>query len=108
TGGNPFFVAEMLASGAGGLPATVRDAVLARASRLSPSAQAVLEAAAVIGPRIEAWMLADLAGAEAAAADECVARGMLVPSGENLVFRHELARQAVLESISPPHRVLLH
>lgn len=36
TRGNPFFVAEVLAAGAGGIPVTVRDAVLARAARLPP------------------------------------------------------------------------
>ena len=35
TGGNPFFVTEVLAAGGGEIPATVRDAVLARAARLS-------------------------------------------------------------------------
>src|SRR5205085_4739365 len=43
TGGNPFFVTEALESKASGVPVTVRDAVLSRASRLSPAARAVLE-----------------------------------------------------------------
>jgi AAA ATPase domain len=34
TGGNPFFVTEVLAAGPGRMPETVRDAVLARAARL--------------------------------------------------------------------------
>ena len=54
TSGNPFFVTEILAVSGQGMPANVRDAVLARAARLSPSARAVLEAAAVIGSRIGA------------------------------------------------------
>jgi hypothetical protein len=33
TAGNPFFVSEVLAAGPGAVPQTVRDAVLARASR---------------------------------------------------------------------------
>ena len=33
---------------------------------------------------------------------------MLVAAGETLAFRHELARQAVLEATSPPRRVALH
>jgi predicted ATPase len=53
TGGNPFFVTEVLAGPGAGLPLTVRDAVLGRVARLSPPAQAVLEAAAVVGPRVE-------------------------------------------------------
>jgi DNA-binding CsgD family transcriptional regulator/tetratricopeptide (TPR) repeat protein len=108
TGGNPFFVTEVLASAGGGLPPSVRDAVLARTARLSPSAQAVVQAAAVIGPRIEPWVLADVTGAEAGAVDECVAIGVLLTQGEALAFRHELARQTILESISPPHKMALH
>ena len=108
TGGNPFFVTEVLASAEGGLPPSIRDAVLARVARLSLSAQAVVQAAAVIGPRIEPWVLAEVIGAEAAAADECLAIGVLLAQGETLAFRHELARQTILESISPPHKMALH
>ena len=36
TGGNPFFVTELLASTAEAVPVTVRDAVLARAARYRP------------------------------------------------------------------------
>src|SRR6266700_3860445 len=39
TGGNPFYVTEVLAAAAEHVPATVRDAVLARVSRLAPAAQ---------------------------------------------------------------------
>jgi hypothetical protein len=37
TSGNAFFVTEILAGEAGSVPVTIRDAVLARAARLSPS-----------------------------------------------------------------------
>ena len=46
TGGNPFFVTEALAADTDGVPATVRDAVLARAARLSAPARATLDAVA--------------------------------------------------------------
>src|SRR4051794_9574223 len=36
TGGNPFYVTEVLAAGSADVPDTVRDAVLARAARLDP------------------------------------------------------------------------
>ncbi|HET7088950.1 MAG TPA: AAA family ATPase [Anaerolineae bacterium] len=108
TGGNPFFIGEVIASGASGIPPTVRDAVLARAARLSASAGAVLEAAAVIGLRIEPWLLADVTGAEAQAADECLAAGMLLAQGELVAFRHELARQTILDTIAPHRRMVLN
>jgi predicted ATPase len=49
TGGNPFFVTEVLESGGLGVPATIRDAVLARVARLSAGGRTLLETAAVIG-----------------------------------------------------------
>ena len=57
TAGNPFFVSEVLASGPGAIPETVRDAVLARASRLGPRARRVLDAAAVFPQCAELWLL---------------------------------------------------
>ncbi len=94
TGGNPFFVTEVLAAGGQGMPCTVQDAVLARAARLSASARAVLDAAAVAGPRVEPWLLQALTAAESTAIDECLATGVLRAEDGAYVFRHELARQA--------------
>jgi DNA-binding CsgD family transcriptional regulator/tetratricopeptide (TPR) repeat protein len=108
TAGNPFFVVEALATGAEGIPDTVRDAVLARAARLSPAAGEVLEAVAVVPPRAELWLLEALAGAAADPLDECLASGMLVGEAAGVAFRHELARLAVEESVSPHRKVGLH
>jgi DNA-binding CsgD family transcriptional regulator/tetratricopeptide (TPR) repeat protein len=108
TGGNPFFVTEVIASGEPGVPATVQDAVLARASRLSISARAVLDAAAVAGPRVEPWLLQMLTAAESTSIDECLATGVLCHDGTTFAFRHELARQAVLQAMTPTRLVSLH
>jgi DNA-binding CsgD family transcriptional regulator len=108
TGGNPLFVSEVLASETGGIPPTVRDAVLARVARLSPAGRAILECAAVIGPRVEAWLLTEVGGPEAEAVDACIGLGLLAVDGEALAFRHELTRQAVLEAVSPARRLSLH
>ena len=61
TAGNPFFVTEVLAAGGADIPATVRDAVLARAARLSGHARRLLEAAAVVPGRVDLWLLEALA-----------------------------------------------
>jgi DNA-binding CsgD family transcriptional regulator len=108
TGGNPFYVTEVLANPESGIPPTVRDAVLARVARLSRSGHAVLEAAAVIGMRVAPWLLAEVTGAEIQAVEESIAAGMLLAQDDRLVFRHELARQTILESISLPRRQVLH
>ena len=78
TGGNPFFVTEVLASSDSEVPLAVRDAVVARAARLSAAGQSALEASAIIGPRIELSLLTALGVDDPEAIDECLARGMLV------------------------------
>lgn len=108
TAGNPFFVTEVLAGGASGIPATVRDAVLARAARLSAAGRSALEAAAVIGLRAESWLLTAVADADAEAVEECVTLGVLQPDAEAFLFRHELARQAILTTLSPQRAGVLH
>jgi predicted ATPase len=108
TGGNPFFVTEVLAGVGEEIPPSVRDAVLARAARLSPQARRVLEAVAVAPPRAELWLLDALAGEDAAYVAECLNSGMLRPETDAVIFRHELARLAVEGSLAPTRRVDLH
>ena len=62
TAGNPFFVTEALAAGGVELPATVRDAVLARVAPLSPPARRLLDAAAIVPGPVELPLLEALAG----------------------------------------------
>ena len=107
TNGNPFFVTEILAIERG-IPETVRDAVLARAARLSLSARAVLEAAAVIGSRVEPWLLSNIVGAESVNIEECIAVGMLKSQGDYYAFRHDLARQTILENSPLQRKIVLH
>lgn len=108
TGGNAFYVTEVLASGTDELPGTVTDAVLARAARLSDGARRTLEAAAVLGPGTDAVLLAHVAARPVEDVDECVARGVLVRHGDTVAFRHELARRAIEATTSFAARRGLH
>lgn len=100
TSGNPFFIVEVLSSAARGIPRTVRDAVLARAAKLEPAGRKVLEAAAVIGSRIEHGMLEKVLAGDIAGLADCIKVGILVETpGDCVAFRHELAREAVLTDI---------
>jgi DNA-binding CsgD family transcriptional regulator/tetratricopeptide (TPR) repeat protein len=108
TGGNPFFVTEILATGRNEIPGTVRDAVLSRVSRLSAEARAVLEASSVIGFRIEPWLLNTVAPGSSSALEENLHSGVLTTDGPSYSFRHELARVAVLDSILPHSRLDLN
>ncbi|MGK9170041.1 AAA family ATPase [Inquilinus limosus] len=104
TGGNPFFLAEVLAHARHGVPQTVCDAVRARVAKLRPAAQAVLEAAAVIGSRVESAMLEQAQRGAADGLGDCLAAGLLAPVDSGLAFRHELVRDAVLAGLDPGRR----
>jgi DNA-binding SARP family transcriptional activator/DNA-binding NarL/FixJ family response regulator/tetratricopeptide (TPR) repeat protein len=108
TGGNAFFVTEVVASAGGQLPATVQDAVLSRVHRLSPQARGALETAAVVGSRVEPALVHALPDVTAEAVDECVTSGMLRFEAPVYGFRHEIVRQAVLSGIGPGRLGALH
>jgi ATP/maltotriose-dependent transcriptional regulator MalT len=108
TGGNPFFLIEVLAGEPGTLPATVRDAVLGRTTQLSGSARDALDAAAVLGRQVGADLIGVVGDCDEAAVDECVAAGLLVDADGHQRFRHELSRQAVEEAMTPLRRRQLH
>ncbi|QEC49891.1 AAA family ATPase [Baekduia soli] len=107
TGGNPFLVTEVIAAGEE-MPASVRDATLARAGRLSGRARDVVEAAAVIGQRVAPGTLEAVAPGSGAGLGEALARGVLVHDGATLGFRHELVRAAIESSIPAHRRTELH
>ncbi len=112
TGGNPFFVTEVLLAPTELVPSTVRDAVLYRASHLSPPARALLDAAAVVPSQVDLSLLramgGAIGGADDAAIDECQQTGMLRTGGLGLTFRHELARLAIEQAVPAARRSAVH
>jgi DNA-binding CsgD family transcriptional regulator len=108
TGGNPFFVTEALGAQGAEIPPTVRDAVLARAARLSTRGRRVLDGVAIF-PTPPAVDVLDAVAADAAdGLDECLEAGMLRGEGASVGFRHELARAAIEDAIPVHRRVALH
>ena len=108
TQGNPFFVTELLAGAAQTLPASVCDAVLARAAPLPPEARDVLELASVAPGQIEIAVLDAVVDAAHTAIGACTAAGLLQLDGSALRFRHELARRAIEASLPAGRAAALH
>ena len=95
------------------VPATVRDSVLERLTRLPPAGRRLLEAAAVLGVPADTSLLAEVARASRDDIGEGLAvalsSGLLQESGTGrFVFRHGLDAQAVGEAIPVSRRRLLH
>jgi DNA-binding CsgD family transcriptional regulator len=108
TGGNPFYLSQVIAAGTDELPASARDAVLARAARLGPGARTVLDAAALTGTRVEFPLLESVTDCPPSAVDELLAAGLLTGDGLALRFRHEIARLAVQDAVPAHRRGLIH
>ena len=99
TGGNPFFVAEVAKEPDRPLPATVRDAVLARTWGIAPEDFEVLQIAAAAPDRLDDRVLPTL-GVDLPTLRRLHDTGLLLRDRRGLAFRHELARLA-LESTIP-------
>jgi DNA-binding CsgD family transcriptional regulator/tetratricopeptide (TPR) repeat protein len=108
SGGNPFFVTEALQAGSSEVPASARDAVLARLARLGPAARRLTEAAALIGTHVEPYLLEAVAAPTAEQLDDVLASGLLMSEQHALRFRHEIARLAVERQVPAPRRKDLH
>jgi DNA-binding CsgD family transcriptional regulator/tetratricopeptide (TPR) repeat protein len=107
TGGNPFYLTEVLAAPATEVPPTVRDAVLSRVARLAAPSRELLQLASIEPGGMSRARLRDL-GVEDRAVDEAVRAGVVVDDGRVLRFRHELARLAVEEGLSRDRAGELH
>lgn len=106
TGGNPFFVTETLL--ADGLPATVRDAVLARASRQPPAVRSLLDLIAIVPGRIEVEIIQAILEPQPEDVASALASGLVTTDGKSYAFRHELARIAVEQTLPAPVAIGLH
>jgi len=108
TGGNPFYVTELLRHGSAQVPQSVHDMVLARFARLAPKAREVVQLAAIVPGRVERWLIDEMLAPEAGDVEACIDGGLLLVDGGWLRFRHELARVAIEKAISAPVSEALH
>jgi len=107
SGGNPFYVKEVLDTGGDGIPVSVLDAVRARVALLDERGRRALQAVAIIGTRAEPWLLAAIAGEDLIGIDDGLRVGLLAKA-DGIAFRHELTRMAVLEDLPVIHGIALH
>lgn len=110
--GHPLFLTELAQQAAGGdLPASLVESVSARCDELG-TAGLLLRTAAVIGPELDADLLAAVLGRPVVAllddAEQAVAKQFLAEQDGNFRFRHELVREALAASATAGRAALLH
>ena len=114
--GNPLYARELARSGPAGPPASIRDAVLARAACLTPAAHMVVNQVCVA----DGGMSHDLVAATVELPEErllastrlAIDTGVLVladeGTGDGYAFGHELIRQVFYAELLPGERRRLH
>ncbi|MGH3861868.1 ATP-binding protein, partial [Actinokineospora sp.] len=121
TGGNPFFVSEVARLHAGreqqgaesgqDVPTAVQHVLSRRFARVSQEAVRLLEVAAVVG-RLDVPVLAAVSGLDEDTAlallDEPLRARLLVGSGPDLRFAHDLVRETLYAGLSERSRARLH
>jgi DNA-binding CsgD family transcriptional regulator len=130
SGGNPFFVEELVAAivegGVERPPPSIRTMVESRMSRVSPRSRALVELAAVCDGAAPADLLAaasslssgDFDAAFSGAVDAGILAGRSGAAGDassttggpddRIDFRHVLVREVIVAGLSPPRRRELH
>jgi len=114
SGGNPFFVGELVRAGTAALrvPSAVRDVVRARIRRLPEPCRALLGAAAVLGRDVDAALLSAVTGADGVLDDlrPALDDGVLDhPAGRiGLRFTHDLVRESVLADLAAAEQARVH
>ena len=106
TFGNPFLITELINSKSEKIPSTVKDSVLTRISHLSVEAQEFIELISIIPTKAEKWLIDEIVKINPDIMEECLNIGILKIEGDFILFKHELSRMAVEESISESKRQL--
>lgn len=118
TGGNPFFLTEILKLGSANqstLPVTVEAAIEARLARLPAQTRRILALAAVIGRDFSDGQLARIDGAGEATTrtrlSAAITAGVIAPAQASdgvYRFTHVLVREVLYDALPGPRRTQLH
>jgi len=104
TGGNPFFIKELLLHNQKNIPATIKELIISKLNRLSPEARSAVEILSVIPGSVEKWLV-NILIKNYTVIDEAVECGILKSDNYNIAFKHELMKTAVEESLTETKRV---
>jgi DNA-binding CsgD family transcriptional regulator len=108
SGGNPFYVQEILASYSTGVPENIRDSILSGYNRLDEKTRQIWELLSVLPVGFELIYLEAVEPEYARAIENCLASKILVIEKGQIFFKHDLYRRTIEESLSPLLRIGLN
>ncbi len=108
SGGNPFYVTEILAGYSSGVPDNIKDSILSVYNRQDVKTKSTWSILSVFPTGFEAKYLLQMDGACTNAVENSLKSGILRYEKERLIFKHELYRRTIEASLSPLFRVALN
>ncbi|MGZ3938699.1 MAG: ATP-binding protein, partial [Flavisolibacter sp.] len=108
SGGNPFYVNEILASYSPGVPENIKDAILSVYERQDEGTKQAWQIFSVIPEGLELNRFTKLKSTWNDGMDHCFDLKIMRVKNERVVFKHELYRRTIENSLSPFKRIELN
>ncbi len=108
SGGNPFYVNEILASYSPGVPDNIKDAILSVYDRQEEGTKNAWQIFSVIPEGLEINRFAKLKASWDEEMDHCFALKIIIIKNDKIIFKHELYRRTIESSLSPFKRIALN
>jgi DNA-binding CsgD family transcriptional regulator len=108
SGGNPFYVNEILANYSPGVPDNIKDSILSVYDRQKEGTKNAWQIWSVIPEGLEVDRVGKIKSALGDAIDHCFAINVIIVQNGKVVFKHELYRRTIEESLTPLKRIELN
>ncbi|HEY1870862.1 MAG TPA: hypothetical protein VGG71_07370, partial [Chitinophagaceae bacterium] len=108
SGGNPFYVNEILASYSPGVPDNIKDSILSVYERQDEGTKHAWQICSVVPEGLELERFAKIKTSWHEAMDHCFAMNVIIVQNDKVIFKHELYRRTIEESLSPFRRIALN
>ncbi len=108
SGGNPFYVNEILASYSPGIPENIKDSILSVYNRQDENTRRIWEILSVLPTGFETSRLEKMEPSYSTAIENSLGSKILIVKDKLIFFKHELYRRTIEASLSPLVRVSLN
>jgi ATP/maltotriose-dependent transcriptional regulator MalT len=108
SGGNPFYVTEILASYSPGVPDNIKDSIISVYNRQEKGTRNAWEICSVIPEGLELNRFGKIKSSLDVEMDHCFALQIIVIKKNRVIFKHELYRRTIEASLSPFKRISLN
>jgi len=108
SGGNPFYVNEILASYSPGIPENIKDSILAVYDRQEEGTKHAWQICSVIPEGLEINRFAKIKSSWDEGMDHCFTLKIIIVKNDRVIFKHELYRRTIEASLPPFKRIELN